>query len=333
MLRIDLLPNRVRHAITNKRLLAVLVLLLLVAGVGFASLLLKVERELSVVQEDLEDATRRADEVREIESEAQAISGRLKPIADKVDFIAQADESGYPYWDRFYEIAEYIYGGAELRFFGIMARAAGGLVGDGTPGALYSVAGPAGTDVAFGVTVKNTNEAARFILNLIRCPELSDIGISYSIPPGRVIVAHWPEILNEWGLPAFDLPTDTIPGLPLGAGAGVGAGVGAMPGADMGPGMPGEGMGPGMPGADMGALAGAPGVQGMTGLALQPRMDGPVELLITAQLNRPIMFPQPPGVGVPPAAPGAPGVPGMPDMPADMMGPPADMGMGMDMEH
>lgn len=296
MLKIDLLPPWVRHAITNKKLLAVLVLILLIGGLGFASLLLKTGKELSVAQEELEDATRRADEVRKVEGEAQSISGRLKPIADKVDFIAQADESGYPYWDRFYEIAEYIYGGAELRFFGIMARPAGGLVGDGSAEALYSLSGPSGVDCAFGVTVKNTNEAARFILNLIRCPELSNIGISYSIPPGRVIAARWPEILSEWGLPGIDLPTGTIPGLQLGG------------------------------------AAAALGGQGGGGLAVQPRMDGPVELLITAQLNRPIMFPQPPGVGAPAAAPGAPG--GMPGMGPDMMmgggppGPPAGGGMG-----
>ena len=282
-MKIDLLPNWVRHAITNKKLLAVLVLLLLVWGLGVASLLLKTGKELSVAQDELDNATRRADEMRKIEGEAQAISGRLKPISDKVDFIAQADESGYAYWDRFYEIAEYIYGGAELHFFGIMARPAGGLVGDGTPEALYNLAGPAGVDCAFAVTVKNTNEAARFILNMIRCPELSDIRISYSIPPGRVIAARWPDILSEWGLPGFELPTGSIPGIQLGG------------------------------------AAGAMGGQGGGGQVLQPRMDGPVEIMITAQLNRPIMVPQPPGAAAPAAAaPGAPG--GMPGMAPDMMG-------------
>ena len=344
MLKIDLLPPRVPRTRANKKLLAALGLLLILALLGNGFMLLNLDTKLKGAKADLEDAQKRANVVRDVEKKTGEISGRLKPIADKVKFIRQADECGYPYWDRFYEIAEYIYGGAELHMFGIMAQGAGGLVGEGDPEALYHVSGPSGTDCGFAVTVKNPNECGRFILNLIRCPELSEIRISGDLPDGRLVMASWPQILLEWNLPPISLPfsTSQLQGLQLpgvgGGGMGGGMGgegmAGGMPGEGMGGGMPGEGAGgPGMMGGGPGGGGGMGGMmgggQGVTGLMPQPRLDESIDLLVTCQLNRPVRVPSPPGVGAGAAAPGAaPGGPGAPGaMPGEMPGGPPGGGM------
>lgn len=328
MLKIDLLPARIPRARTNKKILALLGLLLIAALLGFGFLMTTAQTKLAAANVELQKATEEANKVTAIESETQAIQSRLQPIADKVKFCEQADECGYPYWERFFAINEFIYGGAEMRFFGIMSRNAPGLVGDGSPEALYHQAGPAGTDCAFAVRVKNTNEFGRFILNLIRCPEISDIRIQGAVPGGRVITARWPQILQQWNLPNFGIPTGAIQGLALGAGAPAAAG--GAPG-----GMPGEGaMGPGgepMPAeVSGGPMGGAPGGGAApSGLTLQPRLDGSVDILVTCQLVHPIMVPQPASgaaaapaaAGPGPAGPGpGPGPEGAP--PVDSAGPP-----------
>lgn len=328
VLKIDLLPPGVKRARTNKKLLF-LILVLLVAGVlsvGFWATSLKTK--LAGLNEEYNTVKAEADEVRAIETETGGIKGRLQPIADKVRFIAQADECGYPYWERFYEIAEYIYGGAELRFFGIMAHAAGGLVGNGEPEALYHQTGPAGgTDCAFGVTVKNANEFARFILNLIRCPEVSNVRMTGDIPSGRTIAAAWPAILTQWNQTGVgSIPTLNVEGLDFGGGAGGGAAgggmgpeAGGMPGAEMGGGMPGGppagggAAGPemgGMPGGMGGGMAGGRGGGGTAAQAVQPRLDGSIDMLITCELSRPIMVPSPAGAGGGGGGAAAGGMPG-----------------------
>lgn len=341
MLRIDLLPPGVRRARTNKKLLALIVLLLLAAGLGVGFYATTLQAKLTGLQAEYTKVKEAADEVRATEAEAGGIQGRLQPIADKISFIRQADECGYPYWERFFEIAEYIYGGAELRFFGIMAHPAGGLVGGGDPEALYQQTGPAGgsPDCAFGVTVKNANECARFILNLIRCPEISNLRISGTVPSGRAIAAKWPQILQQWNLPSLGgIPTMDVEGLNFSSGGGGAPGMEGgmgMPGGEMGggmaggpgamPGAPGGGMPggpgemPGAPGADM-AMGGRGGMGGGGGVSpvVQPRLDGSIDLLITCQLNRPIMVPSPPGLGGAGAAGGMGG--------GGMMGPGGDMG-------
>lgn len=347
MLRIDLLPPGVRRARTNRKLLALIVLLLLAAGLGVGFYATTLQAKLSGLQEEYTKVKAAADEVRATEAEAGGIQGRLQPIADKISFIRQADECGYPYWERFFEIAEYIYGGAELRFFGIMAHAAGGLVGGGDPEALYQQTGPSGgsPDCAFGVTVKNANECARFILNIIRCPEISNVRISGTVPSGRAIAAKWPQILQQWNLPSLGgIPTMNVEGLNFSGGGGGGGGAPGMeggmgmPGGDMGggmaggpggmPGGPGGGMpggpggmpgAPGAPGGEMG-MGGRGGMGGGGGVSsvVQPRLDGSIDLLITCQLNRPIMVPSPPGMGGGGAAGGMGG--------GGMMGPGGDMG-------
>lgn len=333
MLRIDLLPPGVRRARTNKKLLALIVLLLVPVALGVLFYATTLQSKLTGLQADYTKVKEEADKVRATEAETGGIRGRLQPIADKISFIRQADECGYPYWERFFEIAEYIYGGAELRFFGIMAHAAGGLVGGGDPEALYQQTGPSGgsPDCAFGVTVKNANECARFMLNIIRCPEVSNLRISGTIPSGRAIAAKWPQILQQWNLPSLGgIPTMNVEGLSFSGGGGGGGAAGggmpgmeggAMPAGDMGamPGGPGGGM-PGGPGGDMG-MGGRGGMGGGGGAAssvVQPRLDGSIDLLITCQLNKPIMVPSPPGLGGAAAA-GGMGAGGM-------MGPGGGMG-------
>lgn len=327
VLKIDLLPARIPRARTNKKILALLGLLLIAALLGFGFLMTTAQAKLAAANEELQKATEEANKVTAIENETQAIQARLQPIADKVKFCEQADECGYPYWERFYAINEFIYGGAEMRFFGIMARNAPGLVGDGSPEALYHVSGPAGTDCAFAVRVKNTNEFARFILNLIRCPEISDIRIQGSVPAGRVITARWPQILQQWNLPNFGIPTGSIQGLNLGAGGGAPAGAapGGMPGGEA---LASEAPGGGGGGVPMGGGAATPAA----GVAAQPRLDGSIDILVTCQLVHPILVPQPAsGAAAAPAGGAGPGAPGPgpgPAGPSAGEGPPPSEGGG-----
>jgi len=124
--------------------LLALVLVCVVAGLAFVYLGAK--QKVGKANEELAKVTTLAQEVDKITAETSTIAGRLKPIADKIAFIAQADECGYPYWDRFYEVNEYIYGQAQVLAFAIAAdKAPAGPVGDGTPEALYNLSGPGGS--------------------------------------------------------------------------------------------------------------------------------------------------------------------------------------------
>ncbi|MCE5216422.1 hypothetical protein LLH03_05235 [bacterium] len=300
-------------------------LLLAAAVLGFGFLFTTLQTSIGRKNQELADATKLADEVRKLESEVSAKKGRLQPIADKVAFIDQADECGYPYFDRMYKILEFIYGGAELRFFGIMAHNSGGLVGDGSREALYHVGGPAGSvDCAFGVRIKNTNEFGRFILNLIRCPEITDVRISGAVPAGRVVAARWPQILQQWNLPYFGIPTGALQGLSLGGGGGAqgaagGAPEGGMPtGAEAGSPSEASGM-PTEPGAGGGPAA-MGGAAAMQALSVQPALDGSIDVLVTCQLVHPIMVPQPASGAAAAPAGGPGGAPG--GAPAGAGGPP-----------
>ena len=162
MLRVDLLPVRIPRARTNRVLLVAILVLLGASVLGVLGMVGQKTAELNRANDELTQQKTAADAVRAVESETGTVQGRLKPIADKIKFIDQADECGYPYWERFAEVNEYIYGGAQVHWFGIQAHPASGLVGDGSPEALYNVSGGMGTDCAFAVTVKNPNEFGRF---------------------------------------------------------------------------------------------------------------------------------------------------------------------------
>ena len=339
-IKIDLLPKSVKYARVNKVLLIAVVAALAVGLLALGSMDAKLRGDIADAEKRLETVTAEAQAVQSLETQVATNRSRLKPIADKVQFIEAADECGYVYWERFYSVIEYIYGGAELHFFAILGQPfQPSNVTDFSPEALFHLAPAGSTDCAFAVTVKNPNEFARFMLNLMRCPEISDIQVTGSVPSGRVIAAQWPVMLQQWNLPQFQMPTFNFPLAGVtGGGAGGGGGMGGA-GMDMGggPGMGGPGMGGGM------EMGGGPGMGGGgagagAGVAQQPRLDAPIEVLITCRLAKSVGIPMPPqgaaaGGAAPAGGMGGPGMggPGMggPGMGGAGMGGPGMGGPGM----
>lgn len=268
MLKIDLLPRQIAIARRNKILVALIIVLLLVEVAALGVMLMDVKGQQQEVDEEFAKTKEIADEVRSLESETQSKQGDLDPIQAKIDFIEDANESGEAYWDRFHAINEYIYSKAQMTRFSITG----------------------GSQVNFTVIVSDTTEAARFVLNLVHSPALSNVSVA--------------------GLPA---------GVSIeGAGGGGGGGFQPMGGPEMGmePGME-MGMEPGMGGA-MG-----PG-PGMGGAAPQASDTGDITLDVTATLTEPIQEPAPTGGGAAAAMGGGMGAGGMggpPGMEPGGMGP------------
>ncbi|MGC9319878.1 MAG: PilN domain-containing protein, partial [Armatimonadota bacterium] len=269
MLRIDLLPRHFAIARTNRILIALFVVLLVIVGVAGVGARLLIGRQIGQTQAKIDDIQPTADKTQSIEAETQRLKSQLQPIKDRVDFVAEADESGAQFWDRFHAINEYIYDKARVTRFSITIP----------------------SNCNFDVIVGDTTEAARFLLNLIRCPHLTNISIS--------------------GLPA---------GMSIEGAGGAGGGFAPMGGG----GIPGEGMmgEPGMgaePGMMEGPAMGGPAMGGppMGGGGGGGRLtaSGEIALSVSAQLTIPVSEPTPPS-GAAAAGGGGAG-----------MG--ADMGMGM----
>ncbi|HCA48174.1 MAG TPA: hypothetical protein DEP45_12730 [Armatimonadetes bacterium] len=277
MLRIDLLPRQIAIARTNKLLIALIIALLLVELGVLGAMLMGVKGRIATTSAELERVTKIADEVTKLEGEVTQKEGELAPIQAKVDFVDEADRSGEQYWDRFHEINEYIYENAQMTRFSITGT----------------------SSVNFTVVVGDTTDAARFVLNIVHCPALSNVSVS-GLPPGVSI-----------------------------EGAGGAMGGGFQPMAGMEPGME-PGIDPGMePG--MGA--------GMGGATPQASATGEITLDITATLTEPVSVPAPGGGGAAAGAPGMPGMePGMdpammdPGMAPEASAPPPDAGAEPPME-
>lgn len=281
MLKVDLLPAHYAIARRNRKTIFLSIPLLVGVAVLWLLVMVKMNNDITKTTAELEQATRDADVVRKLQDETTAKQAELTPIQDKVKFVQAADVSGLPFFDRFDKINQYIYDKSVVRNFSITP-----------PGA-----------VSFSVELANTEDAGRFILNLIRCPFITGISISGSPGVGGTIQ-------GEGGAAA-----------PAAAAGGPG-GPGMAPG---GPGMPPEaGAGP-APGAPAG---GAPAAGAVA---------GPIQLSVTATLVESITIPTPPsgaaagaagpegaaGPGGPGGPPGGPGGP-----PSGPGGPPSDGGGG-----
>jgi hypothetical protein len=252
VLRIDLLPRQIAIARTNKLLIALIIALLLIELGVLGAMLMGVKGQIATTSAELERVSAIADEVTKLEGEVAQKEGELAPIQAKVDFVDEANESGEQYWDRFHAINEYIYENAQMTRFSITG----------------------GSSVNFTVTVGDTTDAARFLLNIVHCPALSNVSVS-GLPPGVSI-----------------------------EGAGGAMAGGFQPMASMEPGME-PGIDPGMePGMDPGMAMGGP--------TPQASATGDITLDVTATLTEPIEVPVP-GAGAA-AAGGMPGMdPGMMD--------------------
>ncbi len=240
MLKIDLLPRHFAVARANKFMLTVMIVLLIVTLVGWMGIIGGVKLKIAAADAVFNEVHPTAEKTRAAEAETASKQADLKPIEDKVNFVADADKCGGQYWDSFHAINEYIYDKAQITSFSITG----------------------GSAVNFNAIVGDTTDCARFVLNLIRCPLLTNVSFS--------------------GLPA-GAPVEGAGGATSSFSAGGGAGEMGMdpgmmgePGMDMGMGM---GMGGGSPGGQVNA-------------------NGDIVLAVSATLVEPLSEPLPPGAAV-----------------------------------
>lgn len=225
----------------NKILVALIIVLLLAEMGALGVMLVSIKGQQADVEAELDKTTKIADETRSLESEISSKEADLAPIQAKIDFVEEANKSGEQYWDRFHAINEYIYENAQMRRF--------------------SLTGP--SSVNFTVIVGDTTDAARFVLDLVHCPALSNISVS--------------------GLPA-GMSIEGIGGTTRGGGFQPMGGPEEMMGE---PGMMDE---PGMMEPGMGAMGPMGG-----GSAPQASASGDITLNVTASLVEPVSEPAPSG--------------------------------------
>jgi len=283
VLKIDLLPKHFAIARTNKRLLAGAVVFLVVVLAAFFLKYNAIQADMVRTEEAIAEVQPIADQVRELEGEISEKQGWLDPIKGKIDFIAKADESGGKFFDCFHSINEYIWQGAQMSSFSI-----------------------SGSSVSFTVEVRGTTGVGRFLLNLLRCPDLTNITYS-GLPGGQSIEASGSggAATMGAGAPGIGMPGPGDRGgfqpPMLGGGGPIGA-----------PGMPGPAAGP------TAQVAAASGVE-------PGSPNEPITLQISATLTEPITIPSPPSQAVAGAGMGGgmmgPGMMGPDMMGPDMMGP------------
>ncbi|MCX7599081.1 MAG: hypothetical protein N2512_09475 [Armatimonadetes bacterium] len=244
MLRIDLLPKSFRIARLNKLMLVgLLVVLGLVAaywlqtGATINAQIADTERQIASVR----DAANQYDQTMAELGDKQA---ELQPIADKVKFVEDADKSGEIYWELYHKLKRYIWAQARMETFRISPPNA----------------------CSFTVQVTGTTQYARFLLNLLRCPDLTITSFTV-LSAGRGVPSAGQPEPGMWPTARGKVVTGEQQAAPAragGAGGGVpGMGPVGMGGPGMG-GMPGPG-GPMMGGGPGGPPGGAPGMGGMPG--------------------------------------------------------------------
>ena len=249
MLKIDLLPRHFAVARTNRIVMVLLIIALAAVMGGWVFALGMVRSQIGSTQDELTAVEPKAKEVERIEGETTAKEAELAPIAQKVDFVAEADESGAQYWDRYHAITEYI---AE---FAQVTR--------------VSITNP--SSVNFTAIVGDTTECARFVLNLIQCPALSNVSIS-GLPAGVSIEGA---------------------GGAMGTFSPMGGPMGMEPGMEMGAPPPGGVPGMMEPGMMEPGMMGGPGMGGGGRVSA----TGEITLSIAASLTESVGEPQPPGAG------------------------------------
>jgi len=310
VLKIDLLPRHFAVARRNKSLIVLMVLLIIPTIVVMTSWTHKLNKQKAAIEAKIAEVQPDADKATELNNQANAERSRIQPILDKIAFIEAADKCGGQFFDRFYAINQFISNKAQVSSFTI------------TP-----------TTVSFTATVQSWDDLKRFLLNLMRCPHITNISYSGPGVSGGAIVGTATAAAAAGPGPGAGMPgppggPGMMPGGPAMGPPGGGPGAPAMPGMmPGGPGGPGPGA-PGMPpgGAGPAAAAAAPGAAAA----------GPIDITISATLVEPINVPTPPSAA--PAAPaggvtmaGAAGGMGMGPgmMGPGMMGPGMGPGMGM----
>jgi hypothetical protein len=161
LLKLDLIPAEFKVAEINRKVLLGSIPLLVGVLALWVLLFFAVKGTIARTEKELAETTVVADKVRGLEQETADKKGELDPIQGKVDFVKDADASGEPFWDRFHKINQYIYDRVLMTNFSITPPSA----------------------VSFTVEIQNTEDAGRFLVNLMQCPHVSGIQIEGGARP------------------------------------------------------------------------------------------------------------------------------------------------------
>ncbi len=186
MLKVDLLPRHFAIARLNKKLIVVVVIALIAVAGFWLFRVNTLKATIAQTEETLAEVTVIADKVRGLAQEASQKESDLAPIQEKVDFVAAADDSGAQFWDRFHAINKYISNDAQMSDITI-----------------------SGSAVEFNVTIRGTLGVARFLLNLLRCPDISDITYS-GISGGAGVIAAETGVTPSLGMMDDDMMMDEM---------------------------------------------------------------------------------------------------------------------------
>ena len=186
MLKIDLLPRHFAIARLNKKLIVVVVIALIAVAGFWLFRVNTLKATIAETETELAKVTVIANKVRDLANEAGQKEGDLAPIQEKVDFVAAADESGAQFWDRFHAINKYICDEAQMSDITISGNA-----------------------VEFNVTIRGTLGVARFLLNLLRCPDISDITYS-GISGGAGVIAAETGVTPSLGMMEDEMMMDDM---------------------------------------------------------------------------------------------------------------------------
>lgn len=297
MIKINLLPAFVKERKVVRKLLMLVFIVLGLELLGFAYWYNRLSTQGYEMGQQLDAAKAQAQEVQSLQAEAQSIRTEIEPIKAKTKFIEDTMNFPTKLASLLDSIRRYTY--AKVTYTSLqLGSGAGGtmgpmmgkapMMGSGMPGMMGSgmpgMGGPTGagggqiTTVSIQGYTDSVENVARYLQNLLRCPQIADVQIS--------------------GIPGY------------GASSGAGAGMGGMPGMMGGmPGMMGKApmMGSGMPGM----MGGMPGMMPGTGMGTA-QVPGQVNISVICYLMEPLTPPSPP-TAAPPAAAGMPGMamPGM----------------------
>ena len=264
MLKIDLLPGHFAAARNAKLCLVGMVVLLLISTIGCMGWMMAAKKDRDATIASHDEWKKKADHVRDLGKQADDLEAEAAPIDGKVRFVEDADGSGEAYWAEWDKVNRYIFARAQVLDMQVQPP----------------------NSISFNVEVPDTTSVGRFILNIIRCPDISNVRVTGSVPGGP----------------------DVGPAGGGGGGGGGGMGMGMMgPG---GGGMMGGMEGPGMMGGP-GMMMGGPGGGGGGGGGGTATVGGPITLRVSAQLTESIDEPSPDAGGAAAAGGGAPGMGGM----------------------
>ncbi|MBC7328848.1 hypothetical protein H5T88_00660 [bacterium] len=283
MIKINLLPAFVKERKIVRKLLMLVFILLGLELLAFSYWYNRVSTEGYRVNQELETLKAQAQEVQNLQNEAQTIRSEIEPIKAKTKFIEDTMNFPVKLADLLDSIRRYTY--AKVTYTSLQLGSGGGMAGggmmgmmgkgpmgsmggmpgsgggappmmSGMPGMMGGGPGGGGQEirtVSIQGFTNSVEDVARYLQNLLRCPKIADVQLS--------------------GIPGY------------------GSTGGAMPG--MGGGMPGM-MGKGPMGGMPGMMGGMPGMMPPASGGMTSQAGGPINISVICYLMEPLTPPTPP---------------------------------------